>query len=185
MSQAVYYVIAAVLVLVVVGLGIVYNGLVRRRNRVDATWSDVDVLLRRRHDLVPNLVSAVQGYAGHESATMRAVAEARAAAMGARGPQSSAGPETQLAVGVKSLLADAEAYPQLKASEAFIDLQHKLAETEDGLEHGRQFYNDAVFGYNTAVQTFPGAIVAAPLGFRTREYFQASGGERAPVSVRT
>src|SRR2546423_3326332 len=139
--------IAAAVVLLAGSLALIYNGLVRRRNRVDATWSDVDVLLRRRHDLVPNLVSAVRGYAGHESATMRAVAEARAAAMGARGP-SSAGPETQLAAGVKSLLADAEAYPQLKASEAFIDLQHKLAETEDGLEHGRQFYNDAVFGYN-------------------------------------
>src|SRR5213595_3290516 len=124
------WVIAAAMVLLAGGLVWIYNGLVRRRNRVDATWSDVDVLLRRRHDLVPNLVAAVQGYAGHESATMRAVAEARASAMGATGPRTVGSAETQLARGVKSLIADAEAYPQLKASTAFIDLQNKLATTE-------------------------------------------------------
>src|SRR5438094_4088226 len=127
------WVIAAAMVLLAGGLVWIYNGLVRRRNRVDATWSDIDVLLRRRHDLVPNLVAAVQGYAGHESATMRAVAEARASAMGATGPRTVGSAETQLAQGVKSLIADAEAYPQLKASTAFIDLQNKLATTEDGL----------------------------------------------------
>jgi Uncharacterized conserved protein len=176
--------IGAVVLVLLVGVAVIYNGLIRRRNRVDATWSDVDVLLRRRHDLVPNLVATVQGYAGHESATMRAVADARASAMGAAGPRSVGSAETQLAQGVRSLIADAEAYPQLKASAAFIDLQNKLAATEDGLEHARQFYNDAVYGFNNAVQTLPDALIAGPLGFRIREFFQASGGDRAVIDVR-
>jgi LemA protein len=169
---------------VLLGAGYVYNGLVRRRNRVDSSWSDIDVLLRRRHDLVPNLVSSVQGYATHESATLRAVTEARASAMTATGPASAGRAESQLADGVRTLIAEAEAYPELKASAAFIDLQNKLTATEDGIEHSRQFYNDAVFGYNTAVQRLPGNLVAGPLGFRTREYFQAAGAERAPVQVK-
>jgi LemA protein len=173
-------VVAAILA----GLGYLYNGLVRRRNRVDSTWSDIDVLLRRRHDLVPNLVSSVQGYAGHESATMRSVTDARAAAMNAVGPTRLGTAETDLAGGVRTLIAEAEAYPQLKASTAFIDLQERLTATEDGIEHARQFYNDAVYGYNTAIQTLPGNLVARPLGFRPREYFQSAGGERAPVQVR-
>src|SRR5213079_2689736 len=110
------WVIAAAVVLLAGGLLWIYNGLVRRRNRVDATWSDIDVFLRRRHDLVPNLVAAVQGYAGHESQTMRAVAEARASAVSAQGPRRIGEAESSLAGGVRSLFADAEAYPQLKAS---------------------------------------------------------------------
>jgi LemA protein len=175
----------AVAVAVLDGIGYLYNGLVRRRTRVDATWSDIDVLLRRRHDLVPNLVSSVQGYAGHESATMRSVAEARAAAMNARGPARLGAAETDLAGGVRTLIAEAEAYPQLRASTAFTDLQTRLTSTEDGIEHARQFYNDAVYGYNTALQRLPGNLVAGAFGFRAREFFQASGGERAPVQVRT
>ena len=170
--------------LLLLGAGLLYNGLVRRRNRVDSTWADIDALLRRRHDLVPNLVSSVQGYAAHESATLRAVTEARAAAMSATGPAATGRAESQLADGVRTLIADAEAYPDLKASAAFIDLQNKLTATEDGIEHGRQFYNDAVYGYNTAVQTLPGSLIAGLLGFKTREFFQAAGAERAPVSVR-
>jgi len=171
-------------VLLLVGAAFLFNGLVRRRNRVDATWSDVEVLLKRRHDLVPNLVSSVQGYAAHESATFQAVAGARAAAMNASGPQSAGQAETQLSQGVKSLLAVAEGYPQLKASAAFIDVQQKLTSTEDGLEHARQFYNDSVYGYNNAVQTLPGALLAGPLGFRPRQFFQASAGEKTAISVR-
>ena len=175
-------VVAAALLL---GIGLQYNGLVRRRDRVDSTWSDIDVLLRRRHDLVPNLVSSVQGYATHESATMRSVTEARAAAMAAPGPADIGRAETDLSNGVRTLIADAEAYPQLKASAAFIELQNKLTATEDGIEHARQFYNDSVYGYNTAVQTLPGNLIARPLGFRLREFFQAAGAERPPVHVRT
>ncbi len=178
-----------ILALIVIGVlllgaGFVYNGLVRRRNRVDSTWADIDVLLRRRHDLVPNLVASVQGYAAHESATLRSVTEARAAAMTASGPAAAGRAESELADGVRTLIADAEAYPDLKASAAFIDLQNKLTATEDGIEHTRQFYNDAVYGYNTAIQTLPGSLIAGPLRFQTREFFQAAATERAPVSVR-
>jgi LemA protein len=161
-----------------------YNSLVGRRNRVDSTWSDIDVLLRRRHDLIPNLVSAVQGYAGHESAVLRAVADSRAAAVAAQGPAAQGDAEAALSGGVKTLVAVAEAYPDLKASQSFVDLQMKLTETEDGLAHARQFYNDAVFAYNTAAQTLPGSLVARPFGFGARQLFQAGGDEQAAGQIR-
>lgn len=184
MNEALLFAGVAALVLLLIGIAAIFNGLVRRRNRVDATWSDIEVLLRRRHDLVPNLVASVQGYAGHESATLRSVADARSAAMGAQGPRDAGAAEAQLTQGVKSLLAVAESYPELKASALFVDLQNKLTATEDGIEHARQFYNDAVYGYNTAVQTLPGALVAGPLGFRGREFFQAAPADQAAVTVR-
>ncbi len=161
-----------------------YNSLVGRRNRVDSTWSDIDVLLRRRHDLIPNLVSAVQGYAGHESAVLREVADSRAAAVAAQGPAAQGDAEAALSGGVKTLVAVAEAYPDLKASQSFVDLQMKLTETEDGLAHARQFYNDAVFAYNTAAQTLPGSLVARPFGFGARQLFQAGGDEQAAGQIR-
>jgi LemA protein len=178
-----------VLVIVGVALALVmlsivgYNGLVRRRNRVDSTWSDIDVLLRRRHDLVPNLVAAVSGYAGHEQAVLRGVTEARAAAIAAQGPAARGDAESALGGDVKTVLAVAEAYPQLKASASFVDLQRQLAATEDGLAHARQFYNDSVFGYNNATQKLPSNIVAALFGFRSRQFFQAAAAERANVSA--
>jgi LemA protein len=162
----------------------IYNGLVRRANRVDSTWSDIDVLLRRRHDLIPNLVGAVQGYAGHESGALLAVADSRAAAVAAQGPAARGDAESTVSGGVKDLLAVAEAFPDLKASTSFVDLQMKLTETEDGLAHARQFYNDAVFAYNTAVQTLPGNVVAGAFGFRARQLFQAAGEQRAAGQVR-
>lgn len=161
-----------------------YNGLIRRRNLVDSTWSDIDVLLRRRHDLIPNLVGAVQGYAGHESAALRAAADSRAAAVAAQGPAARGDAESTLSGGVKTLLAVAEAYPDLQANQSFADLQVKLTETEDGVAHARQFYNDAVFAYNTKVQTLPGSLVAAPFGFRARQLFQAAGEDRAAGQIR-
>ena len=174
-------------VVVVVGLlllvGLAFNGLIRRRNRVDSTWSDIDVLLRRRHDLVPNLVSTVSGYAGHEAATLRAVADARSAAITAAGPSAKGQAESQLATDVRSVFAVAEAYPALKASEAYVRLQEQLEETENGLEHARQFYNDSVYGYNNAVQTLPRNLVAMLFGFRTRQFFQAAGADRATPAV--
>ena len=179
-----WLVAVVVLLALVTGFVWIYNGLVRRRNRVDSTWSDIDVLLRRRHDLVPNLVSAVQGYAGHESATLRSVSDARAAAVSAHGPSRIGQAEAALAGDVRTLIADAEAYPQLKASASFIELQDQLTATENGIEHARQFYNDAVYGYNNAIQTLPGSLVAGPLAFRVREFFQASSSERASIDVR-
>jgi LemA protein len=175
-------IIAAVLVLG--WAAVAYNGLIHRRNRVDATWSDVDVLLRRRHDLVPNLVSAVRAYAGHESATLQAAVDARTAAIAATGPAAQGRAESALADNVKSVFAVAETYPNLKASEAFVKLQDQLTGTEDGLEHARQFYNDAVYGYQTATQTLPTSILASLLGFQPRQYFQAATAERAGVTVR-
>jgi LemA protein len=185
LSQILLYSFIAGLVVVVIAIGAVFNGLVRRRNRVDTTWSDVDVLLRRRHDLVPNLVAAVQGYAGHESATFHDVAEARTAAINATDPKSASQAEAHLAEGMKTLIALGEAYPQLKASATYVDLQGRLTATEDGLAHARQFYNDAVYGYNTAVQTLPGVLLAGPLGFHVRQFFQATPREQAAVAVRT
>lgn len=175
-------------VVIVVGLGawiaIAFNGLVHRRNRVDSTWSDIDVLLRRRHDLVPNLVSTVGGYAAHEAATLRALTNARAAAVAAPGPTAKGTAESTLSDNVKTVVAVAEAYPDLKASAAFVRLQDQLAETEDGLEHARQFYNDAVYGYANARQRIPTNLVAALFGFGPREYFQAGAAERAAITVR-
>jgi len=172
-----------VLVALAVAGGVTYNRLVARRNRVDSTWSDVDVLLRRRHNLVPNLVSAVQGYAGHEAAVLEGVAEARAGALAAQGPAATGDAEAALGGAVRSLFAVAEGYPDLKASIAFIELQQQLSTTEDGLAHARQFYNDAVYGYNTAAQTLPASLFAGALGFRPRQFFQADAAEHAPVSV--
>ena len=173
-----------VLVLVAGWAAFAYNGLVRRRNRVDSTWSDIDVLLRRRHDLVPNLVTTVAGYAAHEGTTLRALTNARAAALEAPDPAAKGVAETALNDRVKSVFAVAEAYPNLKASEAFVRLQEQLTQTEDGLEHARQFYNDAVYGYMNAAQTLPTSLVAGLLGFRPRQYFQAAASERGAVSAR-
>jgi len=171
--------------LLVLGWAVVaYNRLILRRNRVDATWSDVDVLLRRRHDLVPNLVSAVRAYAGHESATLQAATDARTAAIAAAGPAAQGRAEAALADDVRSVFAVAETYPNLKASETFVTLQDQLTATEDGIEHARQFYNDAVYGYLTATQTLPTSLLASLLGFHPRQYFQAATAERAGVSVR-
>ncbi|HEY3086140.1 MAG TPA: LemA family protein [Candidatus Dormibacteraeota bacterium] len=186
MGVEVVPVVGAIVLAAALGwVALAYNGLVRRRNRVDATWSDVDVLLRRRHDLVPNLVSTVSGYARHESAVLRAVADARSAALAASGPAAQGRAESALSSNVKSVFAVAEAYPDLKASTAFVELQDQLTATEDGLEHARQFYNDSVYGYMTATQTLPTSLIAALFGFRPRQYFQAAGSERTPVTVRT
>jgi len=163
--------------------GVAYNRLVARRNRVDSTWSDVDVLLRRRHDLVPNLVSTVQGYAGHEAGVLRQVAEARAGALAAQGPAARGDAEASLGSATRSLVAVAESYPDLKASHSFVELQEQLTATEDGIAHARQFYNDAVFAYNTAVQTLPTSLLAVPLGFRLRQFFQATAPERAATPL--
>lgn len=176
-------VVGLLLLALFVWWGTIYNGLIRRRNRVDSTWSDVDVLLRRRHDLVPNLVSTVQGYAGHESSTMRDVAAARAAAVAAQGPAQRGQAESTLTQGVHTLFADAEAYPDLKASRGFVELQGQLTATEDGIAHARQFYNDAVFGYNSAIQTLPANFFAGMWGLRARQFFQAQEGERSAPQV--
>ena len=168
-------VVAVVVVLVLVVSVLMYNGLVRRRNQVDNAWSQIDVQLKRRYDLIPNLVETVQGYAGHERGTLEAVTEARAAAISAQGPAEQANAENMLTGALKSLFAVAESYPDLRASQNFLELQRELSATEDRAAYARQYYNDTVLTYNNAVATVPQSIFAALFKFRPREYFQQVG----------
>ncbi|MFI6601289.1 LemA family protein [Nonomuraea sp. NPDC050536] len=161
-----------------------YNALVRARNAVDNAWAQVEVQLKRRHDLIPNLVETVRGYASHERQTLAAVIEARAQALNAGTPAEQAAAENALSGALKSLFAVAEAYPDLKASRNFADLQEELATTENRIAYSRQYYNDAVLTYNNAIQTFPANVVAGMTGFASRDYFQAPDEERGPVQVR-
>lgn len=173
---------AAVVLLALVWL---YNTLAASRVRCDAAWSDIDVQLKRRHDLIPNVVEAVKGYAGYEKGTLEAVIAARSTALRAAGPAAQAQAESQLAGTLKSLFALAESYPQLRTSDQFSHLQQSLAAIEDALQSARRYYNAVVRDFNTAVATFPGNIVAGWGGFRPREYFElADAGERAVPSVK-
>jgi LemA protein len=157
---------------------IAYNGLVRLRQQVDAAWADVDVQLKRRHNLVPNLVETVKGYAGHEKETLESVVQARSAAMSAQGPGAQAQAEGMLAGALKSLFALSEAYPQLRASENFQQLQGALAELEETIANSRRYYNAVVRDYNTRTETVPNVLVARPFGFKAREYFEVEGEAR-------
>jgi LemA protein len=163
-----------------------YNRLVRQRNQVDAAWAQIDVQLKRRYDLIPNLVETVKGYAAHERGTLDAVVQARNAAVAAAGggPAGRAGAENMLTQTLGRLFALAEAYPNLKANENFLALQSELATTEDKIAYARQFYNSAVQTYNTSTQSIPTNIIAGVGGFRARDLFEAVGGERGPVQVR-
>jgi LemA protein len=177
-------IVAAIVVVLLVASVLIYNSLVRRRNQVDNAWSQIDVQLKRRYDLIPNLVETVKGYAAHERGTLEAVTEARARAISAQGPADQASAENALSGALKSLFAVSESYPDLKANQGFLALQQELAETEDRAAYARQYYNDAVLSYNNAIGTVPQSIFAAMFGFRPREYFQAGGEERGPVRVR-
>ena len=175
--------VLAVVVAVLVVSVLSYNGLVRRRNQVDSAWSQMDVQRRRRYDLIPNLVETVKGYASHEQGTLEAVTEARARALNAQDPADQASAEIMLTGALKSLFVVAESYPDLRASQKFLELQQELSATSDRAAYARQYYNDAVLTYNNAVTTVPQRIFAAVFRFRTREYFQASGEKRGPVRV--
>jgi LemA protein len=166
---------------------ITYNRLVRLRNQVDASWAQIDVQLKRRYDLSPNLVETVKGYAAHERGTLDAVVAARGNAMAtAQSPRVAdrAEAENMLTQTLGRLFALAEAYPDLKANQNFAALQAELANTEDKIAYARQFFNSAVQSFNTSVQTLPTNIIAGVGGFRSRDFFQAAGGERGPVQVR-
>ena len=162
-------VILVVLALIVVGL---YNRLVRDRNRVDNAWAQVEVQLKRRWDLIPNLVETVKGYAAHERGVFEAVTEARTRAQQAQSPAESAQAEGILSQALGRLFAVAEAYPDLKATQNFQELQAQLSETEDKVAVSRQVYNDTVLTYHNAIQTFPGTLLAGPFGFTKREFFE-------------
>ena len=168
---AVIIVIAIVVLLVLFLVGI-YNGMVRGRNRVDEAWSGIDVQLKRRHDLIPNLVESVKGYAAHEAGVFEAVTQARAAAMSAQGPAQVAQAEGALSGALGRLFAVAEAYPQLRATENFQQLQAELTNTEDQIAGARRIYNGNVQSYNTSIQTFPGTVFAGMFGFTKREFFE-------------
>ena len=166
--------VVVLLILVVVGL---YNGLVGSRNRVDNAWSQVDVQLKRRYDLIPNLVETVKGYASHEQQTFERVIQARNAAQAAQGPAEQAEAENFLTGALRQLFALAEAYPELRASENFQQLQAELSDTENRIAVSRQIYNDTVLTYNNKVQQVPTNFVASIFGFDAREFFEA--GEEA------
>jgi LemA protein len=174
-------------VVVVVWALVSYNRLVRLRNQVDASWAQIDVQLKRRYDLIPNLVETVRGYAAHERGTLDAVVTARGGAIAAAQSPGVAGraqAENAVSQTLGRLFALAEAYPDLKADRNFSALQSELADTEDKIAYARQFYNSAVQSFNTAVQTLPTNVIAGVGGFRGRDYFEAAGGECGPVQVR-
>jgi len=176
-------VIGGLLVLVFAYLIITYNGLVKLRNRMEAAWAQIDVQLKRRYDLIPNLVETVKGYATHERETLEKVIQARNMAVGAEGPAQQAQAENMLTGALKSLFAVSEAYPDLKANQNFLELQEELTTTEDRIAYSRQFYNDMVRGYNTRIQSFPAVVVAGMFNFGEREYFEADDESRGPVQV--
>jgi LemA protein len=176
-------VVLAVIVVVLAVSVLGYNGLVRRRDQVDSAWSQVDLQLRRRSELISSLVEAIDGYAGHERGTLEAVTEARARAMGAHGPVEQASAESALTGALMSLFAMVESYPDLRASQGFVELQRELSATEDRAAYSRQYYNDAVLTYNNAVTAVPRRVLAVMFKFRAREYFQTGGEELGPVRV--
>ena len=161
-----------------------FNGLVKVRNRIENGWAQIDVQLKRRYDLIPNLVETVKGYAAHERATLEAVINARNAAMSAQGPVGKAQAESGLNGTLKSLFALGEAYPDLKANQNFLNLQEELTGSEDKIAYARQYYNDEVRTYNTKIQSFPASILAKRFKFAQREYFQAEESARGPVNVK-
>ena len=165
-------VIGALLLFVVVFLISTYNGLVTLKNRVEEAWSDITVQLKRRADLIPNLVNSVKGYAAHESGVFEKVTEARSAVMSANGVAQTAEAENMLEGALKSLFAVAEAYPDLKANQNFLQLQQELVDTEDKIQASRRFYNGGVRDLNTKIQIFPVNLVAGMFGFQSREFFE-------------
>jgi LemA protein len=166
-------VIVVIVVLLVGFFWLGYNGLVKRRNQVDNAWSQIDVQLKRRHDLIPNLVETVKGYAAHERGTFEAVTQARANAINAQSPAEQAQAENVLSGALKSLFAVAEAYPDLKANQNFLNLQEELTRSEDRVAYARQYYNDSVLSYNTQIQKFPTVILAGMFNFDKREFYDA------------
>jgi LemA protein len=176
--------IIVILVILIIGYAVItYNGLVSMRNRIENAWAQIDVQLKRRYDLIPNLVETVKGYASHERGTLEAVVQARNMAMSAQGPQEQAAAENMITGALKSVFALQEAYPDLKANENFLNLQEELTGTEGRIAYARQFYNDSVYGYNTKIQSVPSNIIANQFNFDEREYFEVDEGSRANVQV--
>lgn len=180
------YIILGIIVLIVLWIILGYNGLVSKVNRTKEAWADIDVQLKRRYDLIPNLVETVKGYATHEREAFENVTAARSAAMGASAPADKAAAENQLTGTLKSLFAVAEAYPDLKANQNFLQLQQQLGDTEDKIQAARRFYNTNVQDLNTSIQSFPGNLIAGAFHFAPMQLFQldeADSEAREPVKV--
>ncbi len=177
---AIYILLALAIIAIVI-----FNGLVRSRNQVDEAWSDIVVQLKRRYDLIPNLMETVKGYAAHESGVFEKVTAARTAAMGATNMAEKLKDENMLSGALKSLFAVAENYPELKANQNFLQMQNDLTDTEDKIQAARRFYNGNVRDYNTKIQQFPGSIFASMFGFGKRDFFDIDekGPEGQPVKV--
>jgi LemA protein len=177
------WIILGVIVVVALFLIVIYNRLVSLRQTVNQSWSDVTVQLKQRHDLVPNLVETVKGYAAHERGTLDAVVKARNAALAAPTPEAQAQAENMLSGALRQLFALAEAYPNLKANENFLRLQSDLSDLENKIAASRRFFNNAVQEYNASTQQFPAVLLAGPLGFTPRTFFDVDEGERAAVTT--
>ena len=178
------WIVLAVIVLLGIFLIAMYNSLVQLRVRSDSAWSDIDVQLKRRHDLIPNLVETVKGYAAHEKDTFENIAKFRSMAMQATGPVAQAAAENQLTGALKSLFAVAENYPQLQASQEFTQLQNSLNEIEDAIQNARRYYNAVVRDLNTKIQSFPTNILAGMFGFQQKQFFETAAADREPVAVK-
>ncbi len=182
------WIILGVVAVIAIFVWATYNNLVTLRVRVDEAWSDINVQLKRRLDLIPNLVETVKGYANHESGVFQAVTEARANVINANGVKETAAAENQFEGALKSLFAVAESYPDLKANTNFLDLQRELVDTEDKIQGSRRFYNSGVTSLNTKIQTFPANVVAGMFGFKNRDFFEVEASEQAaankPVDVK-
>lgn len=179
------YIVLGVVIILAAWIIAVYNGLITLKNRTDEAWSDIDVQLKRRYDLIPNLVETVKGYARHEAETMEKVIKARAAAMGAQGAEAKAEAENALSGTLKSLFAIAENYPDLKASQNFLQMQDDLKDTEDKIQAARRFYNANVRDFNTKMDIFPNNLIAQKMKFKKYEFFEIkNAGERETVAVK-
>lgn len=185
MSTTLLIILGVVAVLIIAVIA-VYNGLIRSRNRVEEAWSDIDVQLKRRYDLIPNLIETVKGYAAHEKETLDRVISARNSAMSAHSgadAHTQAEAENMLSSTLKSIFALAEAYPDLKANQNFLELQRELSDTENKIQASRRFYNGNVRDFNTKIEVFPTNLIAGYLGFKKREFFEANEAEKENIKV--
>jgi LemA protein len=177
------YIVVGVIILAVLYIWFLYNGLVTNSTQIDEAWGQIDIQLKRRADLIPNLVETVKGYAKHEKTVFAEVTKARSALMGAKTPGDSAKANDMLSGALKNLFAVAEAYPQLKANDGFIQLQKELSDTEDKVAYARQYYNTQLMDYNVKVKVFPNNMLAGTFGFKEKEFFKAEETERKAVKV--
>ena len=182
-STLIFLILAGFAALVLLWAIFTYNRLIVLRNRINNAWSQIDVQLRRRYDLIPNLVESVKGYAAHEKETFQRVTEARAAMASAKTVPEQGEAQNMITSALKSLFAVAEAYPQLKANENFMMLQEELSGTESKIAYARQFYNDTVMAFNTLIQSFPANMMAGAFGFTQRDYFAMDEAAREPIKV--